>query len=856
MARGYRSLIWLAVIGGGLGAAYAGLPAILTAVATQALTAQGLQDVRLSLARPGWEGVRVHDVHFSTDVSRQRLGASLHGIEIGYRIPDLIHGRLGNIRIDGAELRQQPTATSPGGAASADGHAPSDSDALAGPSLSTLLPGLLPKAWLSRLPFDALWLTQLSADGLAPDGRRYHAEASLRLDHSKAVVEGGLTFAERLPGRLRFSLSMDDTNQARLSLARLDTPLGEAAAELISLHITPVADTADRLAAAGSLTLNLGEAAPYLEPWFGLQTRAPRLQGRLHSTWQMDLPASAIDSGDLLALHLQSDNALQLSSAGIGEDLGRSEAHLSLAVALEQGQVNWRLAKGAQLSTTLKAGAGPLQGQRIALRLPAGLGGRLSRQHEAISLRLPKGARVQALPIKTAELALPTLELALSADADIRYEPGSGRLRGDALSLTLTGSPLQRGDDQLMHDGIDLQLSRLSRQDAAWQLQGTLAARAVRGRLQGHALPATQLSADIGLHDNTLDLSALAEAFAHAVSVRLTARHDIGTATGQADYSLSPLALGKSGISLKRLLGDWQPAPLNGLTLASGQLSAQGGLHWRRAEDGATAWTQPPALALQLQRLSGRYQELDFNGLNADVALTLDNGIATQREARITLDRLETGLPIEGIEIGLQFSQPQGAAQPLIELGRTRAHLLGGLVSSEPARLQPGSDNAPIIVIAEGLRLADIMRLEQEQGLEGSGLLDGRFPITLATGGISVQQGRLTARQPGGHIRYRPTDTVQNMARTNPSIKLITDALSDFQYHELEVISDYSPQGNLAMQVKLKGNNPLWQQGQPVHLNLNLEENIPTLLRSLRTADTLGNEVTERIRQGTEKKAH
>jgi hypothetical protein len=83
------------------------------------------------------------------------------------------------------------------------------------------------------------------------------------------------------------------------------------------------------------------------------------------------------------------------------------------------------------------------------------------------------------------------------------------------------------------------------------------------------------------------------------------------------------------------------------------------------------------------------------------------------------------------------------------------------------------------------------------------------------------------------------------LAEANPSVKMVVEALSNFQYQVLDVTSDYKPGGDLNLQIRLEGENPDWQEGQPVHLNLNLEENIPALLRSLQ----LSGEITERVRE-------
>jgi len=50
---------------------------------------------------------------------------------------------------------------------------------------------------------------------------------------------------------------------------------------------------------------------------------------------------------------------------------------------------------------------------------------------------------------------------------------------------------------------------------------------------------------------------------------------------------------------------------------------------------------------------------------------------------------------------------------------------------------------------------------------------------------------------------------------------------------------DYDNNGDLTMEVQLQGFNPDMNGGQPINLNLNITDNIPMLLRSLRTSNVI-----------------
>jgi hypothetical protein len=78
---------------------------------------------------------------------------------------------------------------------------------------------------------------------------------------------------------------------------------------------------------------------------------------------------------------------------------------------------------------------------------------------------------------------------------------------------------------------------------------------------------------------------------------------------------------------------------------------------------------------------------------------------------------------------------------------------------------------------------------------------------------------------------------------TQPGLDLALGALTDFRFDVLEASVNYSDAGDLQLGIRLEGRNPEIEKGRPIHYNLNVSENIPVLLQSLRLQDTF----TERI---------
>jgi hypothetical protein len=83
----------------------------------------------------------------------------------------------------------------------------------------------------------------------------------------------------------------------------------------------------------------------------------------------------------------------------------------------------------------------------------------------------------------------------------------------------------------------------------------------------------------------------------------------------------------------------------------------------------------------------------------------------------------------------------------------------------------------------------------------------------------------------------------------NQAMNLVVQALQNFHYSVLNSTIDYDEQGKLTLGLRLEGRNPELRGGQPVVLNVNLEEDIPALLTSLQLSGRVNEAVTRRVRE-------
>jgi hypothetical protein len=404
-------------------------------------------------------------------------------------------------------------------------------------------------------------------------------------------------------------------------------------------------------------------------------------------------------------------------------------------------------------------------------------------------------------------------------------------LGGDFKSTWLTvlpGSPNEAGT---------LMLPPLYGKGSNWQVMGEARVHALRGQwgdqpvLHGELFARFEVDPQHGTVQTTLTTAG------QAVVLEARGQHEFTSGKGHADIRLDPVVFTDSGFVLSQLVEEW-PYPFD---VSSGRLSGTGRLDWQTAQ----ATSLKPQWIMQLDKLGGHFKGLNFMGLSGEVALANGTGLRTTKNAQLGIDFLDVGFPIENIKVDFQLAPHPRTRAAIVGIETFTAELLGGRAKAEPFKLDLGREKNQFLVKLEGIQLNDIMQLEQQEGLVGTGLLDGEIPVEITRKTIEVAQGKLSARAKGGTIRYVPTEKVLILAEANPSVKMVVEALSNFQYQVLDVTSDYKPGGDLNLQIRLEGENPDWQEGQPVHLNLNLQENIPALLRSLQ----LSGEITERVRK-------
>jgi hypothetical protein len=225
--------------------------------------------------------------------------------------------------------------------------------------------------------------------------------------------------------------------------------------------------------------------------------------------------------------------------------------------------------------------------------------------------------------------------------------------------------------------------------------------------------------------------------------------------------------------------------------------------------------------------------------------------IATRQPAAVTVASVQTGIELSNLKTTVDLNWTLSGAGPVVDVRDIQGELFGGTMTCPAVHIDPAKPPAQWTLSLREIDLAKVLSVEQQKGIDGTGLLNGTLPITLTAAGASVKDGSIEAQPPGGIIRYTATpEAGKLLAESDQSLKLVAQALNNFHYNVLRVGVQYREDGLLQLAARLEGKNPDMKKTPPIHFNLTVQENIPALLKTLRTVQDIGESLKQRVQKG------
>ena len=672
----------------------------------------------------------------------------------------------------------------------------------------------------------------------------------------RLTLNGSYETVQNLP-QLNVQLTLDDSISLDLhqSLIQQNNLLAEGAVELT---ISPPSPWLLQQTSAWQLALPADAVAQFTAPV------------RVVSQWSFDLPEQA----DLASIsqhisgnwQLNADLPAPLAVPGIGRLQGR----LTAAVGFKQGELNQY-----QLNSklTLQQPVVPEQQQQLGIN------------SDTVYLDLSADGSSQpeltALPLSVNIRTTGASELALSADTLMNLTP--------PLSASLKNGKLTWVQQHLTPDtGIELEQLKLQSQFNAYWLANSWQLNLSSSDVSTTTLQATEFSA------RNVKISA--------TSSRLTGDSAFSALTFKTDIQADAADIKQAALKAQswqwqgQLNGSVAAGDSNALKLnATGKLSNQANLginhqltyqqqgltlNWQLDDafllagnpfqQSLTDWpallefnrgritasgsvTLADTIAAQadiaLSGVSGIYDRSLFTDLNLPLSVEYKGDTVSVSTSGATLAEIQHGVVAGPLRMQASYVTPANTLTAgKLDIRQLQLLAMGGQIRVEPTLLDLALQQQQITVQVERIDLTKLLQQHPTTDLTGNGLISGTIPLLLNRSGASVEGGYIAAESPGGQLQYRPP-TAENMAATNPGMKVMLKALDDFHYSVLSSNVSYDTNGKLLLALQLHGNNPALEAGRPINLNINLEEDIPALITSLQLSSQISDKIKQRVQQ-------
>lgn len=325
-----------------------------------------------------------------------------------------------------------------------------------------------------------------------------------------------------------------------------------------------------------------------------------------------------------------------------------------------------------------------------------------------------------------------------------------------------------------------------------------------------------------------------------AVPGKITGKlfHNLKTGKGKINLNTKEPLLFSQTNPLTSLVDKW---PWADIELDGGKIDSKAVIKWQPDE---------PAHALvelSLEQGKGIVQGVSFSGFSTNQTLHVIPAIRSQKPGTIHIDRINSAVEVKNLQTTLNLSPSPHDKLPVVYINNLSLEILGGTVSGENIVVDPRQPDVSTELIIYDIDLARLAKIQQVQGLNIAGRIHGILPIRFDSSGLHINDGFFSNRQTKGIIRYTPDGT--RGLKDPPLTRYAILALEEFHYHLLTAHAEYSPDGTLLVKLRLEGTSPKIETSRPVHLNINTEQNILSLLESLRYSKQTTREIKEKLQK-------
>ncbi len=377
----------------------------------------------------------------------------------------------------------------------------------------------------------------------------------------------------------------------------------------------------------------------------------------------------------------------------------------------------------------------------------------------------------------------------------------------------------------------------------SWSYKGGFSSNLLAANFQSRIFQVKEIAARIAANAKQLNLSGNFSAAEVPGEFEFSVDHNLTRGFGKLSIkSLTPLDLNAENNKLSLLLVPW-PYPFD---LLSGKIKLSSHASWSKKDAFSLNTT------INVDNAGGIAGELLFSGLSFDHELQILPKLQTVSAGKITLKYADSGVIANNISTDLKVKTERSNSLPQVMLHDLYGEIFGGSFSANDLLYDLNSSTNNFMIKATNIDLAAIVKTQQLDGIEATGRIDGIIPVELNEEGVFIQDGAFINDVRNGTIRYNPATGTEQL-KQNPITGIALDALRDFRYSYLSADVNFTPEGRLKINLQLKGTSPELDTSRPVHLNINTEQNLLSLLKSLRYAQGISEKIDNKVRRSYEK---
>lgn len=347
------------------------------------------------------------------------------------------------------------------------------------------------------------------------------------------------------------------------------------------------------------------------------------------------------------------------------------------------------------------------------------------------------------------------------------------------------------------------------------------------------------------LDENLAELGGTFSCRYERLSTELLSRFRLNpeTGVGRASYSIVGINPDNENPLISSLLKDWKEP----FDIVSGSVSVRGTYRWWKTRRGVDR--EKLVMDLHLRDAGGFYKDILFSGMNYQDSLELIPTIKSSGFSQLSVSHIDIGVPITSASAKIRIRESADGPLPLLTINALVLSLFDGKVKGKNVDVDMNADEQNLALLVDGLDLEQIVYLQELGGLSATGRLDGSIPMTITANGVKITAGRFVAQEQGGRIQYKPEGGTAEIEQAALGSELVLRILKDLNYDSLIVVVDFDEDGELQMKLELKGISPKVDERRPVHLNLNLQQNVLTLLQGLRYAEGINKDIDTNVQK-------